>query len=572
MKILITGTCNLCSGNAAWKSCSSLHELVFGDYNTWSQVFLDPVAESSGVDLVVWVVCLEDMISPHIITELESESPGAHDILSDEIFHLSSPLASFLGRPLGIGVVVAWAKGEQVSAIQSARQVPAWEQVSRAWEERLRELQNNQPRLLLLPLLPLFARLGLASCFDPRNFYFAHCHFSFQGLKVLADGVAILTDRLQAPPRKVLALDCDGTLWAGIVGEDGLTGIQVGEDGVGKPFQDFQKVAKRLATQGVLLVIVSKNNESDVWEVFEKHAGMCLQRKDFVGVRINWQEKNLNFQELSAELGLGLSSFVFWDDNPMEREKIRTQIPEILVPEVPRSVVEWPSFLQRLPDFHRFNVTPEDQAKQMHYRARAQFQHERQEATDHGSFLASLRLQPTAVELSPTLMARAEQLCAKTNQFNLRSIRHDLVSLERMTLTEGNFVFLVNLNDRYGDHGRVGLVVARLLPQICAAFLDTFLLSCRVLGRHLEAWMLAHLIKRLKDQGIRYLIAEYIPTQRNAMASEFLPSHGLYTFDNSPFRMDTFPMDCGQGVGSAFYWANLQDLKVPHMEIYCAQT
>lgn len=569
MKILLMSTSNLLPGNVAWR-CLAGYGLEFADYNAWSRILLAAEAPPADVDLFTWVVCLEDLFPATLIADLESAEAEANDRLAQAVASVTQPLELFLRGSSAVPVLVAWSYRERASAVRWAEHVPGWAQVSRLWENRLRELQSQSGRLLVLPLRSLFASQGLDRCVDARNLYFAHCHFSSQGLGVLAHGIAAIADRLTQPPKKVLVLDCDNTLWGGVVGEDGLNGIRLGEDGIGRAFQAFQESVLYWMNQGVLLTLASKNNEADVWEVFDKHQAMRLQRGDLVGWRLNWSEKALNLDEMAEDLGLGLDSFLFWDDNPLEREKMRQNLPQVCVPEVPSDVTLWPEMLLNLPELQRFRVTAEDRRKRSQYVARAQFRVEKAAIGDESAFLQSLQCRARALPLAASVLARAEQLCAKTNQFNLRSRRHGAAALELLARDPCTTAFVAHLADRFGDHGQVGLVIARRLPIPEFAFLDTFLVSCRVLGRCLESWMLAQLCDVLKGQCVRYLVAEFIPTARNVLAKGFLPAHGFQLWPPPgvpvPEEIRHFEPT------SELYWGELDHLTIPGLEYYRAES
>ena len=295
--------------------------------------------------------------------------------------------------------------------------------------------------------------------------------------------------------KKVLALDCDGTLWNGIAGEGGV-----------EPYIDFQKSILKLPEQGILLVLVSKNDEPTVWDVFDNNPNMLLKREDIITYRINWKEKSDNLQEIADELNLGLDSFVFWDDTPLERDKVRHNTP-VIVPNIPKKVENWALFLDQ--EFYCDEITQEDINRVNLYKNRSKFQEEKRLHSNPDEFLKTIEMTPTIVKLEDNIL-RAEQLCAKTNQFNLTTIRH---TKEEIANLDG---FLVRLTDKYGDHGLVGLVLTK------GIILDTFLMSCRVVQRNLEIWMLYQCCKRLKDNGENRLIAQYIPTPKNGMMTQFV--------------------------------------------------
>ena len=332
--------------------------------------------------------------------------------------------------------------------------------------------------------------------------------------------------RYERAPSKVLVLDCDNTIWGGVIGEDGISGIVLGQDGLGQAFVDFQLAAKNLAEEGVILALASKNNENDVWDVIEKHTSMILKRKDIISYKINWNEKSDNLQQISQELDLSLNSFVFWDDNPIEREKVRNILPEVNTVEVSKNVFDWPRQLANLDCFAKFDLTEDDKRKTEQYRSRACFKRDRVNVVDEASYLKSIKLRPQALRIGSSNIIRASQLCAKTNQFNLRTIRHSVNDINVLISSNKDLCFLVSLEDLYGDHGIVGLTC---LSEINSSivFLDTLLMSCRVIGRHLEAWMLNEALKRANICGYKYLIGEFLETKKNVICKDFLISHGF---------------------------------------------
>ena len=211
-----------------------------------------------------------------------------------------------------------------------------------------------------------FAFVGLNSCIDKRNWYFAHSYLSNHGIKIVASSLNKIIHRIYNPASKVLVLDCDNTLWGGVIGEDGINNIKIGQDGEGKIFEDFQKVIKNFITQGVIITILSKNNEHDVWNVFQSHTSMVLRKKDIVSWKIDWNEKYKNIKAIAKELDLGLDSFVFWDDNPIERDQMKRFVPEVVTVDVPDDISSWPDLLKNLDQFSKFNTTKEDKLSLIH--------------------------------------------------------------------------------------------------------------------------------------------------------------------------------------------------------------
>jgi len=557
LDIRLTATSFLMPGNGAWRSLGDAHGLDFGAFGDWPHVLSDPSLQAA----VAWVVFLDDVADPEA-------SDGAD--LDALLASVLGPLDARIDRASQQPMIVAWASPASSSVIEAARTPSASRRLASRFETALYERAQHAPALHVIPLDQVFAKSGRDRCFDSRNYYAAHCRLSVAGLGSLAGALGEVLHRLTAPARKVLVLDCDNTLWGGVVGEDGVGGLTLGQDGTGSAYVDFQRAIRRLAGRGTVLALASKNEEADVWSVFDSHPGMALKRQDIAAWRINWSEKSDNIAALAEELGIGLDSMAFWDDNPIERETVRTAMPQVHVFDCPKHVIDWPKALLECADFARFEVTAEDRRKTALYKARAEFVTELTGRTDRVSFLRSIQLRPEALAIEPASLARATQLCAKTNQFNLRAARHSATDLTEIARTDGAIALLARLSDRFGDHGIVGLAIARPTSDPAVAFLDTFLLSCRVLGRHLEAWMLDACVRPLRERGVRFLAGEFIPRERNAMAAGFLGEHGFAALDalSAGDRDQVATAIGGLAHGGKLYVADLKTLDIPHLEIY----
>lgn len=403
---------------------------------------------------------------------------------------------------------------------------------SQKWKERihfaeaLETLCERYKSFYVLDIDACLESLGTERAFDVRNWYFARTRLSSTGMERLVNSVTKIANRYQYPPRKVLVLDCDNTLWGGVVGEEGLAGLQLGTDGVGKVFFDFQKTLLRLKDEGVLLALSSKNNIEDVWEVFDRHDSMLLKRKDLVAAKVDWNEKPKNILSLSKELDLNVNSFVFWDDSPIEREKARFAIPEMLTVEVPSEIHHWPALLETMFEFKRFYVTDDDRQKTAQYEARYKFIESKNKAADEDSFLKSITLKGELIELNQSNIARAVQLCQKTNQFNLSTHRYAYEELLELARHNREFCVLARLADRFGDHGLVGLVCLRELDPKTLV-LENLLLSCRVLGRKFEFWIMDKIISLAIKRGYQQLCGVFVDSGKNAVSRGFLPACGF---------------------------------------------
>jgi FkbH-like protein len=330
----------------------------------------------------------------------------------------------------------------------------------------------------------------------------------------------------------VVVVDLDNTLWGGIVGEDGPQGIVLGETGLGAAFVAFQEALLSLRAQGVLLAVASKNNEADVFEVFDSHPAMRLRREHWAASRIGWQSKSTSLKELAEELSLGLDSFVFVDDSATECAEVRRLLPQVTVVELPPDPARYVEVLRSEPALDRMRLTAEDLMRAVAYdaeKARARAQLSAADLSDPGALrahLKSLELKVAARRLRTCDVPRAAQLTQKTNQFNLTTIRRTEAEVELLRRDPEWSLYVLEVVDRFGDYGQTGLIFARR-ADAHTWHLDTVLVSCRVLGRGVESAFLWQVIEDLTGRGVRTLTARVVPTAKNGPAMDFLPRHGF---------------------------------------------
>lgn len=322
--------------------------------------------------------------------------------------------------------------------------------------------------------------------------------------------------------KKCIVLDLDNTLWGGVLGEDGISGIKIGGDYPGKAFAFFQKSLLQLSKAGAILAVCSKNNEADVLEAWEKNPFMVLKKEHFAAYRINWTDKATNIKELAEELNIGLDSFVFVDDNPTERELIKQMLPMVSVPEFPAQPYELPMFFKQLVNdyFKVYSITDEDKKKTEQYKAnaaRAQAQHS---FTDFGAFLESLDIQITIEAANEFNIPRIAQMTQKTNQFNLTTKRYTDADVKGF-LADGWNIWCISVADRFGDNGITGCIM------INGNEIDTFLLSCRILGKGIEKAFVKQILLELRNQGLTEVKATYLPTAKNAQVKDFYEKCGF---------------------------------------------
>jgi len=310
------------------------------------------------------------------------------------------------------------------------------------------------------------------------------------------------------------------------VGEEGLSGIDLGDEFPGSAYRDFQKLLLYWRQQGVLLAISSKNNEADVWEVFKKHSGMVLKREDISAFQINWEPKSEKIPLIAKALNIGVDSLVFIDDNPMEIDYMRAGRPEvqsILLPEEPADIA---GFLQSLHLFDRLDITQEDRQRADMIRAEQQ-----RESLGTGlskdEFRRSLELKLDLFLAQPVDLDRIAQLINKTNQFNLTTIRRTLDEVRALGSSPKHRIFGLSVADKFGDYGLTGVVVIEVSEDRSHWIIDSLLLSCRVLGRGVETALLAAIALEAGAEGVTEIVGSFVPTAKNKPAATFFEDHGF---------------------------------------------
>jgi FkbH-like protein len=391
-------------------------------------------------------------------------------------------------------------------------------------------LRTSMRAASLLDLDELLLDIGRSHFFDRRLWYSARFPFAPRAAFEVATRIVEVGVLTKRPKAKVIALDADNTLWGGIIGEDGIEGIALGPDYPGNCYLDFQRRLLDLEQRGFVLALCSKNNAADVEQVLSSHPHQLIKDHHFVAKRVNWLDKATNLRELADELNLGLSSFVFVDDSAHEIAAVRRLLPEVEAVQMPLDPLDVPTALEHVARLQTLSLTAEDQSKTgMYIAERERRSHKArfgQDAGALGDYLSSLDMRMQVVYDSAAHVGRLAQLTQKTNQFNLTTRRRDEQQLADLIAAQDWLVAHFSLTDIFGDSGIVGLALVRRLGGATAE-LDSFLMSCRVIGRNAEQAFLATLLRKLKQEGVRTLFADYLPTSKNGLVADFLPKQGF---------------------------------------------
>lgn len=387
-------------------------------------------------------------------------------------------------------------------------------------EAAVAEALKDVPAVHVVTSAELVGLYPLKTYYSPDTDELGHVPYTPEFFTAMGTLVARRVWTLRSPPRKVIVLDCDGTLWRGTVGEDGPDGLSFDA-----PWKHLQEFMVRQSEAGMLLCVCSKNVTEDVDAAFERRrAEMPLKKEHIVGWRVNWTAKSENLRSLAAELELGIDSFIMVDDNPLECAEISANCPEALTLQLPADPDRIPTFLSRIWAFDHLKVTKEDKARTEMYRANAQREAARSSSQSLDAFLEGLQLQIGIAEADDAQLERVAQLTQRTNQFNVSGIRRTRSELEQLRQRGERRCLTVQVRDRFGDYGLVGVVIYALTPRALAV--DSFLLSCRALGRRVEHRILAELGKIAAAQGLAHVEIPFVPTAKNKPAADFLASLG----------------------------------------------
>lgn len=408
------------------------------------------------------------------------------------------------------GVLDCQSSDSQVAAIQKIN-------------AEIRRVAAGHTGVYVLDYDALIARHGRAHWYDERKWLAARMPIAADHLKDLADEWLRFIHPLVGKTCKALVTDLDNTLWGGVIGEDGMDGIRLGVEYPGAAFQAVQRVMLDLYQRGILLAVCSKNNPADAMEALEKHPGMLLKPQHFAAWRIDWNDKAVNLREIAAELNIGVDSLAFLDDNPVERERIRSALPEVTVLDLPDNPIEFAKVLREAPVFERLTLSDEDRERGRYYTEQRQRVELERGASSLEDFFRSLRQEIEISSVTPTTLARVAQLTQKTNQFNLTTRRYSEQKIAEMAKSPAWEVCTVRVKDRLGDNGLVGVVITHDTEEL--AEIDTFLLSCRVVGRTVETAILSFLIDQSRMRRRMKLQGWFLPTKKNDLAKEFYAQH-----------------------------------------------
>ncbi|HOX67028.1 MAG TPA: HAD-IIIC family phosphatase [Burkholderiaceae bacterium] len=394
---------------------------------------------------------------------------------------------------------------------------------------------------LLLDVAHIAETVGLADWHDPTLWNMAKLPFASDFLPLYADHVCRLIASVRGKSRKCLILDLDNTLWGGVIGDDGVEGIVIGQgDATGEAHLQVQRTALALRDRGVVLAVSSKNTDEIARQPFRKHPEMLLREEHFAVFQANWNDKATNIKAIAEELSLGLDAMVFLDDNPVERGLVRRMLPQVAVPELPENAALYARTLLAAGYFEAIAFSGEDRQRANFYQDNARRVTLQKQAGDIDAYLASLNMQMTLQPFDDTGRARIAQLINKSNQFNLTTRRYTEAEVAAAQIDPDAFTLQVRLTDAFGDNGMISVLICR--RQGTDWHIDTWLMSCRVLGRKVEVAVLQELMSQAAERGVLRLIGNYLPTEKNKLVEDHYDKLGFTLLQKSEAGASTWEL------------------------------
>ncbi len=504
-------------------------EVRLGQFNAYAQEVLDPTSPlySQPTDVAILAAQTRD-IAPELWTAAaDHDADELQAVVERVVADYSTWIEQVRSRSTCHLIVHNLEKPVQpASGIYDVQRSDGQCQAIETINARLAAVCGCQTGVHLLDYDNLVARAGRERWFDPQKWVTARLPIAGDCLMHLVDEWVRYLVPVMGRQAKCLVCDLDNTMWGGVVGEDGLAGIKLGDDYPGAAYTEFQRALLDMVRRGIILAICSKNNETDALEAIEHHPEMLLRSKDFAAKRINWSDKSRSLREIAAELNIGLDSLVFVDDNPVECELIREVVPEVTVLDVdPKHPFGHAAAIRDCPLFERLEVSNEDRKRNAMYAAQTERVQLQTSAATLEDYYRSLEMVATFGLVNDVTRARVAQLTQKTNQLNMTSRRYSEQQITGFAADPATRVYWTQVADRFGDNGIVGVMIVRSVDDVWQ--LDTFLMSCRVIGRTIETAMLGLLAGHARDAGATHLVGDFVPTAKNAPAEDIYRTHGF---------------------------------------------
>ena len=386
--------------------------------------------------------------------------------------------------------------------------------------------EHNSPKIFIYDFNEFVGKFGEKNVFDCKQFFSGDIKISTEYIPRFVNELMGYIYAITGITKKCIVLDLDNTLWGGIIGEEGFDNIKLGDNPIGRSFVEFQKRLLGLNQRGIILAINSKNNFDDAIEVIQKHPNMILREDNFACIKINWDDKVMNLQKISEELNIGLDSMVFFDDDPINQEYVRASLPDVLVVDFPKDSSQYSQIITEMKEFDVLKITQEDTKRRDMYLGQKKRKEFENKVGDFQEFLKQMNIEVNLQKADSFSIPRISQLTLKTNQFNLTTKRYQEEEVSSFSSSKDKIVECAQVSDKFGDNGITGVYIVDKKNDE-EWIIDTFLLSCRIMGRGVEETMLSQIIQKAKSAGVKNIKGEFIPTKKNKPAENFYNDYGF---------------------------------------------
>lgn len=412
------------------------------------------------------------------------------------------------------------------------------------WLKRLMSLKDKYKNLYIFDIKNLIENIGKRNFYSLKLWYAGGIKYTPLAENQIIELIEQIVNSNKINRKKCLILDLDNTVWGGVIGEDGISSIELSNSGIGLCYKNFQKRISELASLGVMLAVVSKNNFGDAISAIREHPHMVLTEDKFVLMKINWSSKVTNIREICYELNIGLDSVVFIDDSQYERELVKVSLPEVVVPEFPKDITNLEQFIIDLYKkyFYSLEITNEDLNKTTMYRQNIDRQESKNNYDSLEKYLQSLETKIRVYNLDKGEISRVVQLINKTNQFNLTGKRYTEEEINIMIKSNNHRIFIASVKDKFGDNGICSVIIANNLDEETAV-IDTFLMSCRVMGRCIEDSIIDYIEDSLFKLGYKRIIGMYRYTDKNSPVKDFYKRLGYSLLEHRTDRSEVYELD-----------------------------
>lgn len=488
-------------------------------FDTWVQEVINP---TSGLNLKTFdaVIVLLDG------TEVRSWKNSMDGIERLSIWKsaVNRLIDNFEGVPVFVSTIDF--RENKIKSLSERKNRYDW---SNDWYQYVQKQIEERNNVFIFDLADVIFEFGRSQFYSNKMWYMSSMPYSRNGLNTVAAEIDRILGSAFVSRKKIISLDLDNTLWGGIIGEDGVEGIELSDHKEGQRYYDFQRQLIEMKNRGIILAVNSKNNKEDAEVAIQTHSSMLIRDEDFVCKKINWENKTVNLKSMESELNITESGFIFIDDNPIERETVKGECPEVTVPEFPNDTTELLSFAEDIWfDYCRpLRVLGEDLKKTQMYQNETKRKQEMSESLNLDDYIAKLEMVVDIHRMRENELERVVQLINKTNQFNVTTKRYTISEIEEIAVDNHNAIYVVYSYDKYGSNGLISVVILKELNT--KVFIDTFLMSCRVMGRKLENVIINELVSKCNGKRLR---AEFLPTAKNAPVKDLYDRLGFSLIDD----------------------------------------